>query len=123
VDRQSHIAVDPKILVGKPIIKATGIAVEFLLELLRGLAPARSVLIGADAHLISILRYVQRNPLRAGRVTHAERWRWGSLDRRIQGTAAEQAFLSAGPVPLGVRGDNTSTSQRRNPSWMRSMVA
>jgi len=33
VDWQDRIIVDPKILVGKPIIKGTRIAVEFLLEL------------------------------------------------------------------------------------------
>ncbi len=31
---QERITVDPKILVGKPVIKGTRIAVEFLLELL-----------------------------------------------------------------------------------------
>ncbi len=29
-----RISVDPKVLVGKPVIKGTGIAVEFLMELL-----------------------------------------------------------------------------------------
>ena len=31
---QSRIAADPKVLVGKPIIKGTRIAVEFLIELM-----------------------------------------------------------------------------------------
>jgi uncharacterized protein (DUF433 family) len=34
VDWQDRIALDPKVLVGKPVIRGTRIAVEFLLELL-----------------------------------------------------------------------------------------
>ena len=34
VDWQDRIVVDPKVLVGKPVIKGTRIAVEFLMELL-----------------------------------------------------------------------------------------
>ena len=34
MDWQNRIVVDPKVLVGKPIIKGTRIAVEFLIELL-----------------------------------------------------------------------------------------
>jgi len=34
MDWQDRIRVDPKVLVGKPVIKGTRIAVEFLMELL-----------------------------------------------------------------------------------------
>ncbi len=34
MDREDRISVDPKGLVGKPVIKGTRLAVEFLLELL-----------------------------------------------------------------------------------------
>jgi uncharacterized protein (DUF433 family) len=34
MDWQDRICIDPKILVGKPVIKGTRIAVEFLMELL-----------------------------------------------------------------------------------------
>lgn len=34
MDWQSRISVDPKVLVGKPVIKGTRIAVEFVVELL-----------------------------------------------------------------------------------------
>jgi putative transposase len=32
-----------------------------------------------DDHLLTVLRYVERNPLRAGLVEQAENWRWSSL--------------------------------------------
>ncbi len=34
MDWQDRISLDPKVLVGKPVIKGTRIAVEFLIELL-----------------------------------------------------------------------------------------
>jgi len=34
-----------------------------------------------DAHLLTVLRYVERNPLRAGLVEEAETWQWSSLHR------------------------------------------
>ena len=43
----------------------------------------KSFPIAADEHLLAVLRYVERNPLRAGLVRRAEEWRWGSLYRRI----------------------------------------
>jgi len=38
--------------------------------------------IAEDHHLLSVLRYIERNPLRAGMVPHAEDWPWSSLPAR-----------------------------------------
>jgi putative transposase len=51
-----------------------------------------------DEHLLAVLRYVERNPLRAGLVERAEQWRWSSL--RHRGGAEQSAGLDAGPVAL-----------------------
>lgn len=48
-----------------------------------------------DEHLLTVLRYIERNPLRAGLVARAEDWLWSSV--REWGTA--DPFLHAGPVP------------------------
>lgn len=61
----------------------------------------KSFPIAADEHFLTVLRYVERNPLRAGLVERAEEWRWGSLYRRVHGTPDEQAMLANSPVPLG----------------------
>src|SRR5436190_578686 len=37
-----------------------------------------------DDHLLSVLRYIERNPLRAGLVTSAEHWGWSSLRWHLQ---------------------------------------
>ena len=42
----------------------------------------KSFPIAEDEHLLTVIRYVERNPLRAGRVTRAERWPWSSLCKR-----------------------------------------
>ncbi len=61
----------------------------------------KSFPIANDEHLLTVLRYVERNPMRAGLVDRAETWRWGSLYRRINGSPEEQALLSESPVALG----------------------
>jgi putative transposase len=49
-----------------------------------------------DEHLLTVVRYIERNPLRAGLVARAEGWPWSSLSR----TAGPPA-LDPGPVPRG----------------------
>ncbi len=52
-----------------------------------------------DGHLLSVLRYVERNPQRAGLVERAEDWPWSSLGA---GRAADWGLappLHPGPVP------------------------
>ena len=45
-----------------------------------------------------VMRYVERNALRADLVRRAEDWRWGSLWRRIHGTPDQRAILASWPV-------------------------
>jgi len=53
--------------------------------------------IQADEHLLAVLRYVERNPLRAALVERAEDWRWSSLALRKLGGPT---ILSPSPVKL-----------------------
>ncbi len=46
-------------------------------------------------HLTTVLRYVEANPLRAGLVTRAEDWRWGSLGW----AGPDGPLLTPPPVP------------------------
>ena len=52
-----------------------------------------------DDHLFTVLRYVERNALRADLVPRAEDWRWSSLWRRQFGDVASRALLSDWPLP------------------------
>ena len=51
-----------------------------------------------DEHFLTVLRYVERNALRAKLCRRAEDWPWGSL--RSRGTAGGSELLSPPPVPL-----------------------
>jgi putative transposase len=48
-----------------------------------------------DHHLLTVLRYVERNPLRAGLVSSAEDWPWSSLRLWSQ---ERPSLLTPGPV-------------------------
>jgi putative transposase len=62
----------------------------------------RAFPIQQDEHLLTVLRYVERNALRAGWVDRAEEWEWSSL-RWWRGRRGGPAFLEEGPVPRGGR--------------------
>jgi putative transposase len=51
-----------------------------------------------DEHLLTVLRYVERNPLRANLVRKAEKWRWSSL--RLRSPHADAGILARSPVLL-----------------------
>jgi putative transposase len=57
--------------------------------------------IQADDHLYTVLRYVERNPLRANLVKRPEDWRWCSLAHR-RGPEADpmRLWLHRWPVPV-----------------------
>ncbi len=52
-----------------------------------------------DTHFLVVCRYVERNGLRAGLVTKAEQWEYGSLWRWLQKPPAKPIMLT--PSPLG----------------------
>jgi len=56
--------------------------------------------VAEDNHLLTVLRYVERNPLRAGLVRRAEDWRWSSLACRLAGGEVALRRLHPGPVVL-----------------------
>jgi len=58
----------------------------------------KAFVIQDDAHLLTVLRYVERNALSANLAARAETWEWGSLRWR---TSANAPFtLAPCPVPL-----------------------
>lgn len=60
----------------------------------------------SDEHLMTVVRYVERNALRANLVKRAEDWRWGSLNWRV--SQSSPCTLASMPFEL--------------PSWWREFV-
>jgi len=58
----------------------------------------KSFPVQSDEHLLTVLRYVERNPLAAGLVRRAQLWRWSSLWARMHGDDEIKALLSPWPV-------------------------
>jgi putative transposase len=58
----------------------------------------KAFIVQEDHHLLTVMRYVERNALRANLVERAEDWRWGSLAWRCRHPAP--VGLTSSPVPL-----------------------
>jgi putative transposase len=63
----------------------------------------KSFVVQQDEHLLTVQRYVERNPVRANLVSRAEEWPWGSAGRRAGLRGGPGELLSEGPVPLPAR--------------------
>ncbi|MBN1514217.1 MAG: transposase [Phycisphaerae bacterium] len=65
----------------------------------------KSVPVQEDGHFLTLCRYVEANPVRAGLVPRAEEWQWSSLWVRENGPADLRAALADWPVdrPRGWR--------------------
>jgi len=60
----------------------------------------KSFMIDDDAYLLTVIKYVERNPVRAGSTRTVEEWKWGSGWIRQRGTTKQKQLLSKGPTPL-----------------------
>ena len=60
----------------------------------------KSFMVEDDKHLLTVLKYIERNAVRAGLVDKAEDWQWGSAWRRVHGSAQQKKLLSELPTRL-----------------------
>ena len=68
----------------------------------------KSFLVDKDDYLRTLIRYVERNPLRARMVDRAEDWQWGSAWRRLKGSPKEKKLIAQPQTEL----------PRRYASWL-----
>jgi len=60
----------------------------------------KSFICEKDEHLLTVLRYVERNAKTANLVNLAEEWRWSSVWRREYGMVAQKKLLSVWPTTI-----------------------
>jgi putative transposase len=60
----------------------------------------KAVLTQENEHLLTVLRYVERNAMRANLVSRAEDWPWGSLNWRERRSNTAARLLTTSPVDL-----------------------
>jgi len=78
----------------------------------------KAFLIQEDHHLITVMRYVERNALRAGLVARAENWRWSSLRWRM--TQNKGIELARSPVAMP-EGWVNYVNERQTPAELESI--
>ena len=60
----------------------------------------KSFPVQTNEYLLQLIRYVERNALRAKLVKKAENWRWSSLWRRDNGNLKQRKLLSEWPIDI-----------------------
>ncbi|MBI5420776.1 MAG: transposase [Parcubacteria group bacterium] len=60
----------------------------------------KSFLVDTDTYLLTLIKYVERNPVRAKLVGQCEDWRWGSAWRRVHGEKKEERLIDSLPTLL-----------------------
>ena len=58
----------------------------------------KSFVVEQDPHLLTVIRYVERNAKRAKLVKKAQLWRWSSVWRREYGSPKQQKLLATWPT-------------------------
>ena len=77
----------------------------------------KSFPIQEDDHLLTVLRYVERNPLRANLVQEAAAWRWSSLWHRVHG--GDSGLVDDGPLTMPLDWLTTCSALKAKASWRR----
>jgi putative transposase len=85
----------------------------------------KSFLCQDDSYFLQLVRYVERNALRAGLVKKAQDWRWSSVWRREYGTKEQKKLLSQWPVEMPMNYSkllNLPQSEKEENSIRNSMI-
>ena len=81
----------------------------------------KSFPVEADDHLLTVLRYVEANPRRAGLVRRAAAWPWGGLHARLRG--GKPVPLSPWPVDVPPDWSTAVVDAAMDPAELRQLRA
>jgi putative transposase len=80
----------------------------------------KSFPVETEDHFYRVVRYAERNALRANLVSEASDWRWSSLWIYEHGSPEQRAWLSAWPVPRP-RGWRTYLNQAETEAELKAL--
>lgn len=60
----------------------------------------KSFIVDSENYLLAVIKYTERNAVRAKLIQRCEDWQWGSAWRRIHGTTKQKKLLDLIPVEL-----------------------
>ena len=60
----------------------------------------KSFLVEGDIYLRTLIKYIERNPVRAKLVKSCENWQWSSAYRSLCGTTKEKKLIDTAPTEL-----------------------
>jgi putative transposase len=76
----------------------------------------RALPIGSDTHFLTVCRYVEMNPVRAGLVVRADDWAWSS--RAEHGKNCNMPTLASWPILKPVTWDVSETGFLKKPGFL-----
>ena len=85
----------------------------------------KSFLVDSENYLLSVIKYVERNAVRAKLVCSCEDWRWGSAWLRVFGTAVQKKLIDPVSVTLPadyIRWINTQEKQSELDTVRNSVI-
>ncbi len=85
----------------------------------------KSFLVESNEYLLTLIKYVECNPVRAKLVSSCEDWQWGSAHTRLLGTLKEKKLLDTLPTDLPAhyrRWINTSEDKKVLESIRSSVI-
>src|SRR3989338_5966510 len=60
----------------------------------------KSFIVDSDQYLLTLIKYIERNPVRAKLVRSCENWQWGSAWRRGNGDKKQKKLIDPSPATL-----------------------
>jgi putative transposase len=84
----------------------------------------KSFVVEDGNYLLTLVKYVERNPVRAKLSNYCEAWQWGSAWRRVNGTPKQKLLLdpSPEPFPRGYRQWINATEEEDSLTVIRTSV-